>query len=439
MPRKAKELSAIEVARLSKRGVNPVGGVAGLMLSVSLTGARSWILRATIGTRVNGKGEVVPKRRDIGLGGYPDVPLKDAREKARKKRAMIEDGIDPVLEKQKRRQELIKAQQATLSFADAAKRCHAVKAQEFRNHKHSRQWLATLERYAFPVIGQLPVADIDTTAVLSALEPIWKEKTETASRVRQRIAAVFDFALAGGYRSKANPANWRGCLEPLLPKPERLKKKAGIKHHAAIPVNDLPRFMGDLRCRKGMGAKALEFAILTAARSGEVRGATWGDIDLKGRLWIVPASKMKKEKAHTVPLSNQAIELLESLPRDGDLVFSGKNDAKLSDMTLSKSLKSIHNACVAAGGAGYIDPLQNRVATPHGTARSTFKDWSRKDARFPDEWSELALAHVNSDETRAAYARDQLVSERAGMMQSWADFADGAEVVAFPGSAETMK
>jgi integrase len=422
MPKLAAELSAIQVKRLTKPGLHAVGVVPGLLLQVSPKGARSWILRAMIGT----------KRRDIGLGGYPEVKLAKARDKARELRELIREGRDPVLERQERRQALIKAQLATLSFADAANQCHAVKAQEFRNIKHSRQWFSTLERYAFPILGSLPVSEIDTPEVLAVLKPIWSTKPETASRVRQRLAAVFDHAIAGGHRKRANPANWKGCLEPLLPKTEKLKKKAGIKHHAALPVADLPRFMGELRQHKGMGARALEFAILTASRSGEVRHATWSDIDLDLALWVIPASKMKADKAHTVPLSNQAIALLNSLPGGDDVVFASQKGVPLSDMTLSKASKSLHAASIAAGKQGYMDPEQNRVATPHGM-RSCFKDWSREDGRYPDEWSELALAHVNTDQTRAAYARNELVSERATMMQDWADFAEGAEVIELHG------
>jgi len=419
MPRLAAELSAIQVKRLTARGSHAVGGVPGLLLQVSKTGARSWILRAQIGV----------KRRDVGLGGYPEITLAKAREKARELREEIRSGRDPVQEKQERRQKLIKAQLATLTFADATNQCHAVKAQEFRNEKHTRQWLSTLEKYAFPVLGQLSIADIDTPEVLAVLKPIWAEKPETASRVRQRIASVFDHAIASKHRTKANPANWKGCLEPLLPKIEKIKKKAGIKHHAALAVGDLPRFMSELRQHKGMGARALEFAILTAARSGEVRHASWTDIDVDRELWTVPELKMKAGKAHVVPLSRQAIALLETLPRNGDLVFPNKNGDSLSDMTLSKALKGLQAASVAAGKEGYVDPQQNRIATPHGIARSTFKEWSREDGKYPDEWSELALAHVSTDKTRAAYARNELINERTRLMQDWADFADGDVVI----------
>lgn len=426
MPRLAAELSAIQIKRITTQGLHSVGGIPGLCLQVSKTGARSWILRVVIGT----------KRRDIGLGGYPAVTLAKVREKARDFREQISEGRDPILERQEKKQALKKAQLAGLCFADAAKLCHAVKAKEFRNEKHSRQWLSTLEKYAFPVLGDLAVADIDKLEVLAVLEPIWSAKPETASRVRQRIASVFDYADASGHRIRANPAGWKGCLEPLLPKTEKLKKKAGIKHHAALPIDALPRFVGALRLHKGMGAKALEFAILTAARSGEVRHAIWNDIDLVRGLWVIPASKMKAEKIHTVPLSRQATALLNSLERDGDLVFANKKGGVLSDMTLLKATKALHSASITAGQQGFIDPLESRVATPHGIARSTFKDWSLEGGRFPDEWSELALAHINNDQTRAAYARGELLSERAGMMQSWADFADGGEVAAFPGSVE---
>lgn len=411
MPKQARELSAVEIRKLSKAGTYAVGGVAGLQIIVLPTGAKCWTLRTKVGDL----------RREIGLGGFPAVSLADARAEARTMRAMIREGVDPVEQRKANRLSLIQSQARGMTFAEAAKQCHAVKAQEFRNAKHASQWYATLEKYALPHLGKLPIADIDTSQVLDALTPIWAEKTETASRVRQRMAAVFDWARAAGKRTAPNPAAWKDNLEPLLAQPDKLRKTTGNRrrHHPALPIEDMPRLMADLAARDTPSAHALRFTILTAARSGEVRLATWAEIDLQARVWRLSADRMKGDKAHTVPLYDDAVAILNALPRDSEYLFANSKGQVLSDMALSKLLKDAHAADVAKGGPGYLDPLQGRIATPHGTARSTFKDWARKNPRFPDEWSELALAHINSDETRSAYARDELLAERRELMAAW--------------------
>ena len=427
MPKKAKELSAIEVRRLAEPGRHPVGGVDGLLLRVMPTGSRQWCLRVATGTTRTGKnGNPFAVRRDIGLGGYPDVTLAQARAKAREIKNKLLQGVDPVEERKLARAAKALAQVRGLTFEEAAKRCHAVKDQEFKNHRHSQQWYATLDKYVIPTLGRMPVAAIDTPDVLAVLEPIWAEIPETAGRVRQRMAAVFDWSRAANVRTAPNPAAWKDCLEALLPKTEKVKRSSGKtrRHHAALPVYDVPRLMADLATREAIGAKALRFAILTVARSSEVRLATWDEFDLEARVWRLSADRTKAGKAHSVPLSDAAVALLQSLPSDNNLVFPSGKGVELSDMTLSKLLKDAHAADVAKGGAGYLDPTQDRVATPHGTARSSFKDWSRENNRFPDEWSELALAHVNSDQTRAAYARGELLEERRAMMEAWGQFCE---------------
>jgi len=249
---------------------------------------------------------------------------------------------------------------------------------------------------------------------------------------------VLDYATAAGLRSGSNPADMKGNLRELLPKSGAVRKKAGgKKHFPRVPVDQMTAFMADLRTRNSISAKALEFAVLTAARSGEVRGATWGEIDLKARVWRLSAERMKADRPHKVPLSDAAVALLERLPRGSaaDLVFPGFKGRELSDATLGKMIRDMHEAQTKAGGAGYLDPDQGRIATPHGTARSSFKDWSRRStsrvmadgnrSSFPDEWAELAMAHVNNDATRAAYARDELLEERRELMQAWADYCKG--------------
>lgn len=431
MPKRAKELTPKQIRDLTGPTTKAVGGVSGLYIAVTPSGAKSWILRAKVGERIGRDGKTRPVRAEIGLGAFPDVSLAEAREAARECRREIRRGINPLEQKRAARQALYQSQTRGITFEEAAHQCHAVKAQEFRNAKHAKQWISTLETYAFPTLGNLPVRDIDTPDVLDVLKPIWTEKPETASRVRLRMAAVFDHAIASRIRTSPNPAAWKGCLEPLLPKIERVKRKNGpARHHAALPVSDVPRLMADLATRTSSSAKALQFAILTAARSGEVRHATWSEIDLDARVWRLSADRMKADKPHTVPLSDAAVALLSGLPKDhpAGLLFPSVRGLELSDMTLSKLLKDAHAADVAKGGPGYLDPVQGRIATPHGTARSSFKEWSREGGRFPDEWSELALAHVNSDATRAAYARGELLEERRGMMQEWGRFCTGGEI-----------
>jgi integrase len=394
MPRKAKELTAYQVKRLSKKpGFHAVGAVAGLHLNVSDAPAASWIMRATVGER----------RRDIGLGGYPDTTLEQARSLAREVRLQIRQGIDPVAARQEARDALKSASVKRLTFDEAATSCWRTKSQEFKNRKHVAQWLSTITEYASPVIGSLPVADVELAHVVKVLEPIWNTKTETASRLRGRIESVLAWAKVSGYRTGDNPARWKGNLDHVLPKPSKVRK---VNHHPALPWQDVPAFMVDLRKRDGMGARALEFLMLTAARSGEVRLATWAEIDLDAKLWTVPATRMKAGKTHRVPLSDPAIKLLKALPRfkGSDYVFTAARGGPLSDMSVSAVTRRMK-----------VD------AVPHGF-RSSFKDWCRSATSYADEVSELALAHVSSDETRAAYARDELLPKRTRLMRDWAKF-----------------
>lgn len=393
MPKKIAEKSAIEIRRLTEPGMHAVGGVAGLHLLVSSTGARSWILRAMVGS----------KRRDIGLGGFPDISLAKAKERAAQAKDKIQNGIDPVEERKATRDALRASTAKVVTFAEAAKRCHTARASGFRNVKHRADWISSLERYAFPVIGDIQVSTIDEAHVMQVLSPIWLTQTETATRVRQRIEAVLDWAKVSKLRSGDNPARWKGNLSVLLPAPSKVAKTS---HFRALPWREVPGFMVELRQREGMAAKALEFAILTAARSGEVRLAEWTEIDLQARVWVVPASRMKAKKIHTVPLSDAAIKLLKELPRAGEskYLFPGTKGQPLSDMSISAVTKRMGADCV-----------------PHGF-RSSFKDWARECTAYADEVSELALAHVNSDATRAAYARSELIDKRRAMMADWERF-----------------
>lgn len=398
MPKKVPEMSAADVRRLKAPGFHAVGGVSGLALQITGDAGRSWILRTTVGS----------KRRHIGLGGYPDVTLSQAREEARSVKARIREGIDPIEERRAARRTIRAEQAKRLTFAEAARRKHAAIEDEFRNEKHRKDWLSSLERHAFPVIGAMDVSEIELAHILAVLQPIWKDKTETATRVRQRMEAVFAWAIVSRLREDKNPAEWKANLDQVLPAPAKIAKKG---HQRALAWHDVPRFMEALRQRKGTAARALEFAILTAARSGEVRHATWDEFDLDARVWTVPADRIKAGKAHRVPLSDDAVAVLNALPRfeGNDLVFVAPRGGPLSDMSLSAVTKRM-----------------NVDATPHGF-RSSFKDWARNRSNAADEVSELALAHVNSDATRAAYARDELLAQRARMMKQWAAFCDEPE------------
>ena len=393
MPKVARELSALEVRRLTKPGLHAVGGATGLHLQVSETGARSWTLRIKIGD----------KRRDLGLGAFRDVPLAKAREKAREKREEIGKGIDPIAEKRALRARLAAAAAKAVTFDQCAARVVEMKRAEFKSPKHAAQWPATLATYASPVIGSLPVDEIELGHISEVLNPIWTTKTETATRLRQRIEAVLDYATAHGLRSGPNPAAWKGNLDKVLAKPAKLKK---VQHHRALPIDEMPAFMAELRQREGTGARCLEFVVLTACRSGEARGARWSEIDLSAKLWTIPPERMKAGKPHRVPLSAEALALLEALPRIAgtDLVFPAPRGGQLSDMALLAVMRRMG-----------VD------AVPHG-ARSTFRDWCSERTAYPRDVAEMALAHTIGDKVEAANRRGDLMDKRRRLMAEWAAF-----------------
>lgn len=393
MGRKAEELGALAIKGLTSPGLHFVGGVAGLALQVLPSGGRSWMLRIMVGG----------KRRDMGLGGYPDVTLAGAREKARVARAEVWQGIDPIEQRRGARSALRATTAAALTFEQCAGRYIAAHESGWRNAKHAQQWRNTLEQHAYTAMGSLLVRDVALPHVLAALEPIWRTRTETASRLRGRIESVLDWATARGYRDGLNPARWRGHLDKLLPAPGKVAK---IEHHAALPLAQVGEFMQLLRAAQGMGARALEFVILTAARSGEARGATWAEIDLADPVWTVPAARMKAGKEHRVPLSDAALALLASLPKMAgtDLVFPAPRGGQLSDMTLAAVLRRL-----------------DVPAVPHGF-RSTFRDWCAERTNYPRDVAEMALAHTIGDKVEAAYRRGDLFEKRRLMMDEWATF-----------------
>jgi integrase len=368
------------------------GDGRGLWLVVSGTGARKWVFRFTFAGRVT----------EMGLGNAA-VSLAQARDKAAEARKVIAAGRNPI--EARRQAERIAAGKPT--FGQCADALLAAKASEWRNEKHRQQWVMTLETYAAPLRSR-PVDEIDTEAVLGVLQPLWRTTPETASRLRGRIEAVLDAARAKGHiaRNEANPARWRGHLDKLLPKRQKLTRG----HLAAMPFDDVPEFIATLRERKAIAALALEFAILTAARSGEVLGARWAEIDLDAKVWTIPAVRMKAGREHRVPLSGRATAILETLAaaRTGDFVFPAQKAGKsLSGKAMEMVLRRMK-----------VDGV-----TVHGF-RSAFRDWCGETTSFPREIAEAALAHVAGDATERAYRRGDALEKRRKLMEAWANFCE---------------
>ena len=408
MAKVSEVLTALEVERdLVAPGYHLVGTVPGLNLQITPGGARSWVLRIKVGG----------KRREIGLGPYPAVRLAQAHRKALETREAIAQGIDPVERKRALKSALLAQQAQDMTFEAAARGYIAAHRAGWKNQKHGQQWEATLSTYANPVIGKMNVRDVTLAHVLQVLEPIWTTKNETASRLRNRIELVLDWARVRGHRAGDNPAAWRGNLDKLLPKPSKVNPG---RSHPAVLVGEVGAFLNALRQHAGMGALALEFALLTSARSAEVRGATWAEFDTAAGVWLVPGARMKAGKDHRVPLSGAALALLGRLPRMAgeSLVFPSVRGGELSDATMSKIMR----------GMGFKDAA-GRVCVPHGL-RSTFRDWAGERTSYPGDVVEAALAHARSDKTEAAYFRSDLFDKRRRMMAEWAAFVERVEVPA---------
>ena len=393
MARAVERLSALTAKKANAPGLHADGN--GLYLRVGPAGSKSWILRY----RHDGR------RHDIGLGPYPLISLADARQRANERRRLLIDGIDPLGQKRTARIEAAK----TMPFKTCAQAYFDAHSSGWRSPKHAVQWRQSMTDYMLPVLGDVPVQAVDVGLVLKAIEPLWRAKPETASRVRQRIEGVLDWATARGYRSGDNPARWRGHLENLLPATRKVRR---IEHHAALPYSEISAFVAELRRDTSMAARALEFTILTAARAGEVIGARWEEINAAERLWTVPADRMKAGREHRVPLSEAAMAILAKLAekRSGEFIFPGaKAGRPVGDSTLFDLLKRL-----------------NRDTTTHGF-RSTFRDWAAERTAFPSEVAEMALAHVVGDKTEAAYRRGDLFAKRRQIMDAWAQFCAGIE------------
>lgn len=399
MPKKAPELGPLAVSRLTKPGLHFVGGVAGLALQVTESGARSWVLRAKMGG----------KRRDKGLGGFPDVTLAGAREAARTARAKIKEGIDPIEEAKAAKSALVASRAKDVTFEKCAETYIETHEKGWKNAKHRAQWVNTLSTYVYPQFGKLLVRDVELAHVLSVLEPIWTTKTETASRLRGRIESVLDLATARGYRSGLNPARWTGHLEMMLASPKKLTKE---KHYPAVPVAQVGTFAAQVRRVPGVGSKALQFALLTAARSGEVRGAVGSEFDFEAQVWTIPAERMKATAEHRVPLSRAALKLIQAQPRiEGtDLIFPSPKGGQISDMTMSQVMRRLK-----------FKDAKGEVCVPHGL-RSTFRDWCAEHTNYPRDMAEMALAHKIPDAVEAAYRRGDMLEKRRRMMNDWAAF-----------------
>ena len=332
MPKRARELTAVEIRRLvaaSKQGVFAVGVISGLYLQIRGITSTSWILRKTIGS----------KRREIGLGAYPAIGLKEAREKARSFIEQIAQGIDPILERRAQKAAIIASQAKTVTFEQLAQEFINKKSLEFKTPKQTQKLTTMLKSYAYPILGPMVVSDIERAHVVKLLEPIWLIKNETARRTRTYIEQVLNLAIAKGIRTGENPARWKGNLDLSLAAPNKI---ARVEHYASLPYQQLPDFMAKLRHQDRPGAKALELLILTAGRSGEVRNAVWAEFDLPNKVWTVPAERMKAGKVHRVPLCADAIALLEALPRSNEYVFSNSTSGRpITDNTISMVPKRI--------------------------------------------------------------------------------------------------
>lgn len=416
MPKIAKPLSDLQVRRITQVGWHAVGGVAGLLLQVrkpTKEGAqmpRSWILRIKVGDQ----------RQPIGLGSYPQVSLADAREQAGKLASEAKQGVNLKAKKRAVRSSLIAAASKNKTFIACAESYMDAHSSDYTSDKHRKQWPATLFTYAYPIIGKMLVSDIAMRDVLNVLEQetvvdknikgkLWYVKTETAKRLLGRIKTVLDYATVNQYRSGTNPAQWTGHLSTQLPSPKRLQKK---EHHPAVPYQHVGDFMSKLRINPSLSAKALEFLILTAVRSGSVRQAEWKEVDLDKALWTIPAEHTKARQEHRVPLPPQAIQLLKSIPKlaGSNLIFPSRKGTPLSDMAFSQLMRGMRER-----GELTLE------AVPHGF-RSTFRDWAAEQTAYPDEIRKAASGHTVGDSVKEAYQRTDLLEKRRNLMNEWAKF-----------------
>ena len=390
-------LTPDKVKKLNKKG--RYADREGLYLQVANNGTKTWIYRY----QLNGK------RRELGLGSIAFLSLSKARSKRDEYRLKVKGGVDPYLEKESNKLNIVIKEKEEAVRRQTFKKCAEtyidLKEPEWKNVKHAQQWRNTLKTYAYPIIGNLPVADVELQDVLKVIQPMWLEKTETATRVRNRIELVIDYASVMQYRTGENPARWRGNLDKLLPKPSKVKN---MKHHSALPYDETASFMISLGAQKGLAAKALIFTILTATRTSEALNTTWDEVNLQKKVWVIPSSRMKAGKEHRIPLSSSAVALLNDLKtgQNSPFIFPGmKNGKPLSNMAMTNVLRRMERADL----------------TVHGF-RSTFRDWIAERTNFPQRVAETALAHKLKDGAEAAYQRGDLLEKRKELMEAWADY-----------------
>lgn len=418
MPRVAKELSPVQLKRLPP-GIHAVGGVAGLLLVVKDTGARNWLLRVTI----------AGKRREIGLGAFPEVSLGAARAKAADAREKVRNGIDPAAERAKARADLAAASKPKLTVIQAARQCHAAHAGGFSSEKNAKRWIGTLETHVFPTLGERPLEAIAVTDVVALLTPIWIDQNETASKVRARFEKVFDYAVANKLiEPMDNPCRWKGNLQVLMPKLPKDKRAGG--HQPSVPWRLAPSWWAALSKMPGIAPLALQFLALTAVRSAEVTDAVWSEFDLENGLWQIPAERTKTGKPHLVPLSAAALAIVEALPRhDGvEFAFAAPRGGAFSNMALSAVMRRMQATAVKREGEGWLDEVSRRPAVPHGL-RATFRTWAAEHG-VDHAIAEMALGHNVGSAVERAYNRSKMIEARRGVMEEWATFLTGSSLAA---------
>lgn len=406
------KLTAKQIENLTTPGTYEDGD--GLRLLIKANGKKYWVLRF----------QLSGKRREMGLGTYPAIGLKEARQNSSDKRRLLRDGIDPLQARDEVRAAQVAAERQrknkSITFQDVSVDYIEAHRAGWKNVKHAQQWTNTLATYAAPVIGDLATSQITTEHLLEILKPIWASKAETASRVRNRIELVLDAAKARGLRDGENPARWRGHLDKLLPPSSKAKR---TQNHPALPYSRLSRFIQALNSIEGQSACALKMTILTASRTSEVLAADWSEIDLKAKLWSIPAARMKAGKVHTVPLSDAVIALLKGLPQiqGSSLLFPGARKGRpISNMAMLMTLRRMDQKELEDGGKGWRDG-NDRIVTAHGF-RSTFRDWAAERTNYAREVCEMSLAHVVANGAEAAYWRSDLLDKRRALMADWAEF-----------------
>ncbi|MBK2093745.1 integrase arm-type DNA-binding domain-containing protein [Francisella philomiragia] len=420
-----KEVEALKKTTKGPRQLCSVGGVEGLHLQITNSGAKSWIFKYTaLGTGTNG---IKQKRKEMGLGSFPLVKLKDAREYAKECRLLLLNGVDPIADRKAKLDTINQEEQKKqITFEYVTRLWLEKKSQEWKNPKDFPRWTRAFERNIFPTLGKMPISEITHTHITETLKPIWTQIHDTSTKLRSYISNIFDFAIASSLYNELNPTPSKKQIEVLLPSGKLTQK---INHHPALPYNQLPNFIKDLKAEDSIPSLALEFAILTASRFGQIAKASWDQFDFKKNVWIIPAEIMKgsasKAKPHTIPLSKRAIDVLNKVKKlaNNKLVFPNSQGNQISDKALKNVILNLHENLKKRNtdSKGYIDPVYNKVITQHGF-RSTFLNWVTEKSNYPLHVGRMALAHEIEDKVEAAYRRGNLLEKRALLMEEWAEY-----------------